>query len=87
MYASLLLPLALTEVAVHDVAVVPWTTLAMLALYDAAESADTRTTIAEGALAGVWLGLAALTKALTGVVLVGLPFAAWCLLTGACGRP
>jgi 4-amino-4-deoxy-L-arabinose transferase-like glycosyltransferase len=79
-YAGLLLPLALTQVAVHDVAVVPWTTLAMLALYDATESTDVRSTLAKGALAGVWLGLAALAKGLTGVVLVGLPFAAWCLL-------
>lgn len=79
-YATLLLPLALTQVAVHDVALVPWTTLAMLALYDAASEDTLGPTLRAGVLAGLWLGLAVLTKALTGVVLVGLPFAAWCIV-------
>ena len=78
-YTSLLLPLALAEAAVHDVALVPWVTLAMLAFYDAAMHRHSRATIGLGALAGLSLGLAILTKALTGVVLVGLPFAAWCV--------
>jgi 4-amino-4-deoxy-L-arabinose transferase-like glycosyltransferase len=78
-HTSLLLPLALTEAAVHDVALVPWATLAMLAFYDAAMHRDARATIGLGALAGTCLGLAILTKALTGVVLVGLPFAVWCV--------
>jgi 4-amino-4-deoxy-L-arabinose transferase-like glycosyltransferase len=78
--ATMLLPLALTEVAVHDVALVPWTTLAMLALWRAAESGSRRAAAGWGAVAGVWLGLSLLTKALTGVALVGLPFAVWALL-------
>lgn len=82
-YAAMLLPLALTEAAVHDVALVPWTTMAVLALYDAATHRAPRARIGLGALAGVYLGLAVLTKALTGVVLVGLPVAIWCLLTRA----
>ena len=33
-----------------------------------------------GGVAGIWLGLAILAKGLTGVALVGLPFALWCLV-------
>jgi 4-amino-4-deoxy-L-arabinose transferase-like glycosyltransferase len=78
--ASMLLPLALTEAAVHDVALVPWTTMAVLALYNATVRSEWRATLAWGAAAGAWLGLAVLTKALSGVVLVGLPFVLWCVL-------
>ena len=78
--ASMLLPLALTQIAVHDVAVVPWTTLAILALYSASQSRSTRHTLGWGGVAGMWLGLAVLAKGLTGVALVGLPFALWCLV-------
>ncbi len=77
--ASALLPLALTEVAVHDIALVPWTTFAVLAFHAASQAATTRGTLGWGAVAGVWIGLALLTKALTGVALVGLPVALWCV--------
>jgi 4-amino-4-deoxy-L-arabinose transferase len=78
--ASMLLPLALTEIAVHDVALVPWAVLAMLALFNASQATTAPRTLAWGSAAGVWLGLAVLTKALTGVALVGLAFAVWCLV-------
>lgn len=80
-YATLLLPMALTQGAVHDVALVPWTALAMLALWDASAARTPAGAARYGALAGLWLGLATLTKALTGVVLVGLPFFVWTLLS------
>ena len=80
-YATLLLPLALAQAAVHDVALVPWTTLAMLALWQASEARGWQRACAFGALAGVWLGLSILTKALTGVALIGLPFFVWTLVT------
>lgn len=80
-YATMLLPFALAEAAVHDVALVPWTTLAMVALWDAAHATRWRGALAGGALAGLALGLSVLTKALTGVALVGLPFAIWALAT------
>ena len=76
-YATLLLPFGLAQAAVHDVALVPWTTLAMLSLWDAASAPAWRSARSRGALAGLWLGLAVLTKALTGVALVGLPFVVW----------
>lgn len=83
--ATMLLPMAVAQGAVHDVALVPWTTLAMLGLWDAAQAGSWRRATAAGAVAGVWLGLAVLTKALTGVALVGLPFAIWALATRRLG--
>lgn len=80
-YATLLLPMALAQGAVHDVALVPWTTLAVLAFWDASRAGTWARACGDGALAGLWLGLAVLTKALTGVALVGLPVLVWTLLS------
>jgi 4-amino-4-deoxy-L-arabinose transferase-like glycosyltransferase len=80
-HATMLLPFALAEAAVHDVALVPCTTLAMLALWDASCAPGWRAALTSGVVAGVWLGLAVLTKALTGVVLIGLPLVLWALAT------
>lgn len=76
-HATMLLPFAVSAVAVHDIALVPFTTLAMLGLWRAALSKTPGSTIAWGAGAGLVLGAAALTKALSGVAAVGLPFAIW----------
>jgi 4-amino-4-deoxy-L-arabinose transferase-like glycosyltransferase len=73
-YATLGLPLALNQAAVHDVALVPWTTMALAALLVAWRSAA-RAALAWCAVAGLALGLSVLTKGLVGVALVGLPMA------------
>jgi 4-amino-4-deoxy-L-arabinose transferase len=80
-YATLALPLGLAQAAVHDIALVPWANLALVALWSGVMPADDPRgsrpawTMACGAAAGLALGLAVLTKGLTGVALVGLPFA------------
>jgi 4-amino-4-deoxy-L-arabinose transferase-like glycosyltransferase len=93
-YATLLLPMALAQAAVHDVALVPWTNLALLFFWRAQQRAagakadDPTGSSSVGAVAalcataGLWLGLAVLTKGLSGVALVGLPFTLYLLVAG-----
>ena len=78
-HATMLLPLAVSAVAVHDIALVPFTTLTMLALWRASRAGAARSAMLWGAAAGLTLGAAILTKALSGVAAVGLPFAVWML--------
>lgn len=80
LYATTILPLALTQAAVHDVALIPWTNLALLFLWRAHERTTTAGAVGEAVFAGVFVGLAMLTKGLVGVALVGLPWAVWLLL-------
>jgi 4-amino-4-deoxy-L-arabinose transferase len=82
-YATMLLPLALAQTAVHDVALVPWVVLAVAAFWEARFTASARGTLAWSVLAGVWLGLALLTKGLVGVAVVGLAVGAWLIWEGA----
>ncbi len=76
-YATTILPLALDQAAVHDVALVPWTNLAMLCLWRARARRTGGGLVTATAAAGVFVGLAMLTKGLVGVALVGVPFAIW----------
>jgi 4-amino-4-deoxy-L-arabinose transferase-like glycosyltransferase len=74
--ATLAFPMALNQAAVHDVALVPWTNLAMLSLVRAIRTPRRPVAVWRwSAAAGVCLGLAVLTKGLVGVALVGLPVA------------
>jgi 4-amino-4-deoxy-L-arabinose transferase-like glycosyltransferase len=80
LYATSLVPLGLSQVAVHDVALVPWATLAILFLWRADRSATAGGMLRSAALAGVFVGLAMLTKGLVGVALVGVPFAVFLVI-------
>jgi 4-amino-4-deoxy-L-arabinose transferase-like glycosyltransferase len=80
LYATSVVPFGLSQVAVHDVALVPWTTIALLFLWRADRSATAAGVYGSAALAGVFVGLAILTKGLAGVALVGLPFAVYLLI-------
>jgi hypothetical protein len=80
LYATTILPTALAQAASHDVALIPWVNLAILVLWEA-EHARTRL----GALncllgAGVFLGLALLTKGLLGAAVVGVAYGSYLLL-------
>jgi 4-amino-4-deoxy-L-arabinose transferase-like glycosyltransferase len=68
-YASMLLPLGVSQVAVHDVALVPFLCGAALCLFHAARSPHAARW---GIAIGLCLGLSILTKGLVGVVFTGI---------------
>jgi 4-amino-4-deoxy-L-arabinose transferase len=75
LYTTLLVPMALMQVPVHDVAVVPFANVAILAFWRAAREETPARSLGWSAAAGLALGGAILTKGLTGVALVGLAHA------------
>lgn len=77
--ATLLLPLAVSQAAVHDVALVPWTNLGLLSLWEAHRAATPEGARRWTAAAGLMMGLAVLTKGLIGVALVCLAFMVWAI--------
>lgn len=68
-YASMLLPLGVSQVAVHDIALVPFMCGAAICLYRAARSPRAARW---GIAIGVCLGLSILTKGLVGVAFTGI---------------
>lgn len=68
-YASMLLPLGVSQVAVHDVALVPFMCGAAICLFHAARSPRPARW---GIAIGVCLGLSILTKGLVGMVFTGI---------------
>lgn len=80
LHMTTVIPLAIAQAAVHDVALVPLTNLALLAFWKAAQpDASTRRRYGACVAAGVLLGGAFLTKGLIGIALVGLAYGAWLL--------
>ena len=79
-YATLALPIGLMQVPVHDLALVPFTNVALLAFWRAARSPRAAAVLAWSLAAGGCLGLAMVTKGLSGVAIVGLAHATVCLL-------
>lgn len=81
MQATMLGPLAQSQAGGHDVALVPWSTFALLWLWradDAATLGTTQQTVTRSvmrtlALVSLFLGLSILTKGLAGVALVMVP--------------
>lgn len=70
--ATTILPLALAQAAVHDVALIPFTNLAILALYESISAPRVRAQLGWITVAGGLLGLACLTKGLMGLACAGL---------------
>jgi 4-amino-4-deoxy-L-arabinose transferase-like glycosyltransferase len=73
--ATLALPFGVAQAAVHDVALVPWTNLALLGFW--LQQRNERRNWTRVVLVGVALGLAVLTKGLSGVALVGVAYGAF----------
>ncbi len=76
-YASMLLPLAVSQVAVHDVGLVPFMNVAVLALWRTAAVGASWPVVIAG---GVALGLSILTKGLVGVAFAGLALFAFAVV-------
>ena len=79
-YATLALPIGVMQMPVHDLALVPFTNGALLAFWRAARSPRAVAVLAWSLAAGGCLGLAMVTKGLSGVAIVGLAHATVCLL-------
>ena len=73
-HATMLLPTALAQAPVHDVALVPLVNLAILGLWDADHATTWRRRLAVGSAVGMLLGLATLVKGLPGVAVVGVAY-------------
>jgi 4-amino-4-deoxy-L-arabinose transferase-like glycosyltransferase len=73
-YATMILPVALTQAATHDAALVPWVNLAILLFWEADRPLSRRASAGFTAAVGLVLGLAILTKGLTGVALVAVAY-------------
>jgi 4-amino-4-deoxy-L-arabinose transferase len=79
-YTTMLVPIALMEVPVHDIALVPFVNLALLGFWRASRACATSRALLWSLAAGIALGGAMLTKGLTGVAIVGLAHLAVLLL-------
>lgn len=75
-YATMILPLGVSQVAVHDIGVVPFMCVACWCLYSATTPGDasafSRRILWLGLAAGAALGLSILTKGLVGCVFAGI---------------
>jgi len=79
-YATMVLPFLLAQAPVHDMALVPFTNLALAFLW---RGRDPGSGIRDPILAGVALGLSILTKGLEGVAIVGVGYGLYLLLARA----
>ncbi len=79
-YSTMILPVALSQAATHDVALVPWVNLAVLLFWLADQATTRRAAIVYTLAIGVLLGLSCLTKGLVGVALVGVAYGAYLLV-------
>ena len=83
-YATMLLPFVLAQAPVHDIALVPFTNLALGLLWRSREQPGAG--LRDAILAGCALGLSILTKGLAGIAMVGVGFAVYLLVTGTLTR-
>lgn len=76
-YATMLLPYAVSLAPLHDLVMVPLVALALGAFWKVHHAASTAVAVRWTLVAGVALGLSMLGKGLTGVGLIGVGMAAW----------
>jgi 4-amino-4-deoxy-L-arabinose transferase-like glycosyltransferase len=77
-YATMVLPFVLAQAPVHDIALVPFTNVALGLLW---RTRDPGSKIRNPILAGCALGLSILTKGLEGIAIVGVGFAVYLLVS------
>jgi 4-amino-4-deoxy-L-arabinose transferase-like glycosyltransferase len=90
-YATMLLPLALTQAAAHDIALLPWINLAVLGFWESQRASTRRARAGYTLAVGLLLGLTCLAKGLVGIAMVGVAYGsyllvAWRLSLSACLR-
>ncbi|MGW8257386.1 MAG: glycosyltransferase family 39 protein, partial [Thermoguttaceae bacterium] len=81
-YATMIVPVALTQVPVPDVALIPVVNLAMLLLWQSDQSSAKCLDIKYTLVIGFFVGLSILTKGLVGVALIVLSFGCYTLILG-----
>ena len=91
MSLTMFLPLALAQAAAHDVALVPWTNLALLCLWEMERGLKPAMRTRWMAAAACMIALAILTKALIGIAIVGIGFGTFLIVSrsvsiGSCLR-
>jgi 4-amino-4-deoxy-L-arabinose transferase-like glycosyltransferase len=79
-YATMLLPAALSQSPVHDIAMVAWVNLAILWFWEAEIARGRWQQLGYILKLGLVLGLACLTKGLSGVAVVGLAYGGYLIL-------
>ena len=79
-YGTMLFPLALVQSPVHDVALVPWVNLAILWFWEAEKARGLANHLLAILKIGAVLGLACLTKGLSGVAVIGLTYGGYLVL-------
>ncbi|MFY9256767.1 MAG: glycosyltransferase family 39 protein [Fuerstiella sp.] len=77
---TMFIPLALAQFAAHDVALVPWTNLALLSLWETEKATNSQQRFLWMSAAAGMFGLAILTKALIGVAIVAVGYGLFLLL-------
>jgi 4-amino-4-deoxy-L-arabinose transferase-like glycosyltransferase len=80
-YGTMILPVALAQVASHDVALIPCINLAILFLWESERTESMTATAGYVAAIGFLLGLTVLTKGLIGMALVGTAYGCYVLVT------
>ena len=80
-YASMILPMALVQLPGYDAALVTWVNLAMLCFWESDCGESPRRAWAWTLAAGAVLGLAILTKGLASVVLVGIAYGGYLIVS------
>lgn len=91
LYGTMILPAVLAQLPVHDVALIPFASLAILLFWEADRAARFRAKAALTAAVGLLLGLTCITKGLVGIALVGVAYGSYLLVmrrltTAACLR-
>jgi hypothetical protein len=79
-YGTMLLPVALAQVAVHDVALVPCVNIAILLFWRADQASSWKSSLGFALAIGAVLGISILAKGLVGVALVGISYGSYLLL-------
>ena len=81
LYGTMILPTILAQLPVHDAALIPFASLAILLFWEGDRAVGFRTKAILTVAIGLLLGLTCLTKGLVGVGLVGIAYGSYLLVT------